>query len=111
MFSEMYSTKKIWIEVLFIFAMKKSYIKSFSTFPRAELDTSSGNLLKNVSNFSFEFFCNVINWKRSNVVFLGRVNVNPNSAFLWNIYQSVCGGYVDGTFGLHLFEGTDIEYF
>ena len=44
----------IWMAELFIFAMKKSLIRSSSTFPRAAFHPSSRNLLKKVSKFSLE---------------------------------------------------------
>ena len=70
-------SSSIWIAVLFIFAIKKSFIRFSSTFPRAALEPSSRSLLKNISRFSF--FCTVISWKRSNVIFLGHVIIIPNS--------------------------------
>ena len=82
----------ICIAVLFIFATKNSFIKSYSTFPRAAVEPSSRSLLKNVSRFSFEFCSTVISWKRSNVIFLGLVHGNPNSlmidlACFWSEWQ------------------------
>ena len=50
-------SSSIWMAELFIFAMKKSLIRSSSTFPRAAFDPSSRNLLKKVSKFSLEFCC------------------------------------------------------
>ena len=72
-------SNSIWIVVLFIFAMKKSLMRSCSTFPRAAFDPSSRSLLKNVSRLSFGFCCTVINWNLSKVRFLGRVKVRPSS--------------------------------
>ena len=72
-------SSSIWIAELLNIAIKKSFMRSSSTFPRAAFEPSSRNLLKNVSRLSFGFCCTVINWNLSKVRFRGRVKVRPNS--------------------------------